>query len=189
MKIQILIGSVREGRLSKPVAEWVHRELSSRSDIEPEVVDLKDWDLPMFALPKSPGAGNYEDPLQIKWGQWVDRADGYIFVSPEYNHGYSAVLKNALDYVYAEWNKKPCAFVSFGSVSGARSVEQLRLVAVELKMAPLRDAVHIKDIWSKMEGGALKADTADLKQLARAADELVWWATALKTAREAAASK
>lgn len=185
MKIQVLIGSVREGRLSLPVANWLQEQLASRSDFELEMVDLKEWDLPMFAFAKSPGAGNYEDPLQIKWAKSVDSADGYIFISPEYNHAYSAVLKNALDYVYGEWNHKPCAFVSFGGVAGARSVEQLRLVAVELKMAPLRDAVHIKDIWGKMEGGAFKADAADLKQLGTAVDELVWWASALKPAREA----
>lgn len=183
MKVQILIGSVREGRLSEPVAQWVYEQLSSRSDVQLEVVDLKQWNLPMFPFAKSPAAGNYKDPLQIKWGQSVASADGYIFISPEYNHGYSAVLKNALDFVYGEWNKKPAAFVSFGGVAGARSVEQLRLVAVELKMAPLRDAVHIKDIWGKMEGGVLKADAADLKQLGTAVDELVWWTAALKTAR------
>lgn len=185
MKIQVIIGSVREGRISKPVADWLQEQLSSRSDFELEVVDLKEWDLPMFAFAKSPAAGNYQDPLQVKWGESVASADGYIFICPEYNHGYSAVLKNALDWVYGEWNKKPVAFVSFGGVAGARAVEQVRGVAVELKMAPLRDAVHIKDVWGKMKDGALQADAADLKQLGTCVDELVWWASALKIARDA----
>lgn len=185
MKIQIIIGSVREGRLSKPVADWALEQLKGRDDFEIELVDLKEWDLPMFSEAKSPAAGDYSNPVQKKWAEKIGEADGYIFVSPEYNHSFSAALKNALDYLYNEWGRKPATFVSFGGVSGARSIEQLRLVLVELRMAPLRDAVHIKDVWGKVKDGAFQADEGDLKQLTAAVDHLSWWSKTLKAGREA----
>ena len=184
MKIQIIIGSVREGRASKPVSDWVHQQLMGRDDFKVEVVDLKEWDLPMFAEAKSPAAGDYQNPIQARWAQKIAEADGYIFISPEYNHSFTGALKNALDYLYNEWNRKPATFVTFGGVSGARSVEQLRLVLVELRMAPLRDAVHISGLWGKLKDGAFHADDKDLKQLDTAATQLSWWTSSLKKARE-----
>ena len=184
MRIQIIIGSVRQGRNSKPVCDWIEQQLRGRTDFQLEVVDLKDWNLPMFDLPGSPAAGKYQDETQIKWAECIARGDGYIFITPEYNHAYSAVLKNALDYLFAEWNRKPATFVSFGGVGGARAVEQLRQVLVELRMAPLGDAVHIQNLWGKVKEGSFHGDESDLKQLNRAVDQLVWWTDALKTARE-----
>jgi NAD(P)H-dependent FMN reductase len=143
MHIQIIVGSVREGRRAKPVADWAYQHAATRTDCSVELVDLKDWKLPLFSIGKPPILGEYEDALQQRWAQKVAQADGYLFVSPEYNHGYTPALKNALDYLYAEWVRKPASFVTYGGVSGARGVEQLRLVLVELQMAPLRDALHI----------------------------------------------
>lgn len=122
-----------------------------------------------------------------KWSVKVASADGFIIIAPEYNHGYPAVLKNALDYSYSSWNRKPVSFVSYGgSAGGARSVEQLRLVAVELQMAPLEAAVHIPMIWSAWDetGKKLKEEEVWSRRLVPIFDELAWWTKALKTARD-----
>jgi NAD(P)H-dependent FMN reductase len=183
LRIQIVVGSVREGRVSLPVARWVHASAAELEGIDAELIDLVEWALPMFALATSPAMGDYKDPLQQRWAAKVGEADGYIFVSPEYNHGTSAALKNALDYLYAEWNRKPVAFVSFGNAGGARAVEHLRAIAVELDMAPLGDAVHLFGVRDKLRGGQFEADTKDKKQLAQLFDSLLWWGKALQTAR------
>ncbi|MBV1786861.1 NAD(P)H-dependent oxidoreductase [Marinobacterium sp. D7] len=183
MHLQIIIGSVRQGRAAKPVADWAFTHAKQRDDMTVELVDLKNWPLPMFNLPKSPAAGDYEDEQQQRWAKSVERADAYLFVCPEYNHGYSAVLKNALDYVYAEWGRKPAGVVSYGGVMGARAVEQLRQVMVELQMAPIRNAVHIAGVHQKIENGAFSGDQRDADQLQRALDDLAWWGNALHWAR------
>jgi NAD(P)H-dependent FMN reductase len=169
--------------MAKPVGDWALAVASARKDITVELIDLKEWNLPIFALPKGPSGGNYQDPLQRRWAEKIAQGEGYLFISPEYNHGYSAVLKNALDYLYAEWARKPAGCIAYGSVKGARSVEQLRLVLVELQMAPLRDAVHIADIWGKVQDGRFHADDSDAKQLQRVLDELCWWGNALRSAK------
>lgn len=184
MHIQIIVGSVREGRRAKPVADWVYQQATSRGDCSVELVDLKDWDLPLFSLGRPPILGEYEDELQQRWAQKIAQADGYLFVSPEYNHGYTPVLKNALDYLYAEWLRKPASFVTYGGVSGARGVEQLRLVLIELQMAPLRDAVHIGGIPSKLTDGVFTGDSRDEQQLKGVLDELLWWSRALSNAKQ-----
>ena len=183
LKIQIVVGSVREGCVSLPVACWVHASAREQGGLKAELVDLADWPLPMFALATPPAMGGYKDPLQQRWAAKVGEADGYILVSPEYNHGTSAVLKNALDYLYAEWNRKPVAFVSFGNTGGARAVEQLRAIAVELRMAPLGEAVHLFGVGAKLRDGRFEADAKDKKQLAHLFDCLTWWGEALQTAR------
>jgi NAD(P)H-dependent FMN reductase len=184
MHIQIIVGSVREGRRAKPVADWVYQQATPRGDCSVELVDLKDWDLPLFSLGRPPILGEYEDELQQRWAHKIAQADGYLFVSPEYNHGYTPVLKNALDYLYAEWLRKPASFVTYGGVSGARGVEQLRLVLIELQMAPLRDAVHIGGIPSKLNDGVFTGDSRDEQQLKGVLDELLWWSRALSNARQ-----
>jgi NAD(P)H-dependent FMN reductase len=147
------------------------------------LVDLADWPLPMFGLAKPPAMGLSGDPAQRRWAEKIGAADGYIFVSPEYNHGPSAVLKNALDHLYAEWNRKPAAFVSFGNTGGARAIEQLRGVAIELRMAPLGEAVHIMGAGDKVADGRFAGDARDEKQLTQLLDSLAWWGRALAVAR------
>jgi NAD(P)H-dependent FMN reductase len=181
--IQIIVGSVREGRKATPVADWVYERATTRTDCSVELVDLKDWALPLFSFGRPPILGEYEDELQQRWAQKVAEADGYLFVSPEYNHGYTPALKNALDYLYAEWAHKPASFVTYGGVSGARGVEQLRLVLVELRMAPMRDAVHISGIPHKLNDGVFVGGAQDEAQLGAALDELLWWSRALGKAR------
>lgn len=178
-----MVGSVRQGRKSLPVAQWVQERARLREAFQPELIDLADWPLPMFGLARPPAMGLSEDGAQQRWAAKVGAADGYIFVSPEYNHGPSAVLKNALDYLYAEWNRKPAAFVSYGNTGGARAVEQLRAVAAELRMAALAEAVHIFSAGDKISSGRFAADSRDERQLSQLFDSLTWWGRALATAR------
>lgn len=186
MHIQIINGSVREGRVAKPVADWAFGVASDRQDFSVEMIDLKEQDLPMFDLPKSPIMGNYESPIQQKWADKIAQGDAYIFISPEYNHGYSPALKNALDYLYAEWNRKPASVVTYGGVQGARSLEQLRQVMIELQIVPLRDATHILNVWNKVKEDRFTPEEIDTKQLNKMLDELTWWGKVLHQARESA---
>jgi NAD(P)H-dependent FMN reductase len=183
--IQIVIGNVRKGRKSQPIAQWVHEHAAHRQEFQTELVDLAAWSLAMLSFAKPPAMGLSEDVAQRRWASKIGAADGFIFVSPEYNHGPSAVLKNALDCLYAEWNRKPAAFVSFGNTGGARAVEQLRGVAIELRMAALGEAVHIFDAGDKIAGGRFAGDSRDEKQLIQLFDSLAWWARALTIARAA----
>lgn len=186
VSIQVIVGSTRQGRFSEKPAAWIMQELQKRSTVKAELVDLRDYPLPFFEEATSPSMIQepYAHPVVAKWTKKVAQADGYIIVTPEYNHGYPAVLKNALDYVYTEWNRKAVGFVSYGSVGGGRSIEQLRQVAVELQMAPVRSSVHIA--WAEYMA-AVKGQPdafAPLEQQANTLlDQLIWWTTALKAAR------
>jgi NAD(P)H-dependent FMN reductase len=138
--------------------------------------------------PAMPGRAPYENEAVKRWTAEIARSDGFIFVTPEYNYGPSAVLKNALDWVYPEWNRKAAAFVSYGSAAGARSVQQLRETAIELQLAPIRSSVHIPvaTLWAHFQGGDVDAGLAELGAPAKAMiDDLLWWTAALKTARAA----
>ncbi len=184
MHLQIILGSVREGRRSAPVARWALARASMQDDVTVELVDLKDWRLPIFCLAKFPTEGNYEDPLQRRWAETIARADGYLFVVSEYNHGITAALKNALDYLYAEWNRKPAAFVAFGNAEGARAVQQLKLVLNELEVAPLPTAVHLRGVAKKIVDDVFHADDAETKRFDVMFAEWVWWTKALRAARD-----
>lgn len=183
LNILVIMGSVREGRMAEPVANWVMEQAAARPGLVCELVDLKDWNLPFYAFAKPPAAGGYADPLQIAWADKIAAADGYILVTPEYNHGPPAVLKNALDYVYAEWNRKPMAFVGYGGNGGARSIELLTCIARELQAAPLEASVHIMGVWGKVQDGRFAGDDKDLRWIGHLFDEIAWWGSALKAAR------
>ena len=184
LNILVILGSVREGRMAEPVGRWVTEQAASRARLNCELVDLKDWDLPFYAFRDPPAKGNYSDPLQRRWAEKIAGADGYILICPEYNHGPPAVLKNALDYVYAEWKRKPMTFVGYGGNGGTRSIEQLRLTACELQTAPLEASVHIMGVGGKVQDGRFNPDERDTKWTGHLLDELVWWGRALKAARE-----
>lgn len=183
MHLQIIVGSVREGRTSLGVGDWALAHIQHRNELTVELIDLKKWNLPMMDFAAPPAMGVYENDLQKRWGEKVAQADGYIFVSPEYNHGYSAALKNALDYVYAEWHRKPATFISFGNALGARGIEQLRLVLIELQMAPLSAALHIADMREKHQDGTFRGDGKDTERFDAVLDDLIWWTAALRAAR------
>ena len=187
MNILIILASTREGRAGEKVAQWVEKLAMARSDFASELVDLRDWPLPFFTSAVPPGSPDYQPEGLVKqWSEKIASADGFLVVTPEYNHGYPGVLKNALDHLFREWNRKPVAFVSYGGAAGgARSVEQLRQVAVELQMAPVREALHIAGIWNALGEDDSPKDPSAAKRLAAIFDELAWWATALKAARQA----
>ncbi len=187
-KIGIIISSIRENRFGDKAAQWIYDIAKNNSELEVELIDLREWNFPLFAegITPSTANGTYTNPLAQKWADKIKSLDGFIWVCAEYNHGYTSALKNALDYVYKEWHRKPVAFVGYGSAGGARAVEQLRQVAVELQMAPLRYAVHIMDPWFLLnEDGSLKTGALDSYASAaeRTVDDLAWWTKALKEAR------
>jgi NAD(P)H-dependent FMN reductase len=184
LKILVILGSVREGRMAEPVGRWVCEQAAARDALACELVDLKAWDLPFYPFADAPAKGNYRDPLQRRWADKVAGADGYVLIAPEYNHGPPAVLKNALDFVYAEWNRKPVTFVGYGGNGGARSIEQLTAAARELQMAPLEASVHIMGVWGKVKDGVFAGDDKDLRWIAHLFDELAWWGNALRAGRQ-----
>jgi NAD(P)H-dependent FMN reductase len=145
-KIAVILGSIREGRAGEQVANWLLPVLKGAGTAEIELLDLREYPLPMFADPGHPAMrqGAHPNPEVQRWLEKLDAADGFVFVTPEYNHGYSSALKNAIDYGAKEWYGKPLGFVSYGGLAGgARAVEQLRQVAGELRMYDVRDAVVI----------------------------------------------
>jgi NAD(P)H-dependent FMN reductase len=190
--ISVIVGSTRRGRFSEKPAEWILQHLKKRSGVDARLLDLRDYPMPLFdepVTPATPGRQPYENDVVKKWTGAIAQSDGFVFVTPEYNYGPAAVLKNAIDWVYPEWNRKAVGFVSYGSVMGARSVQQLRETAIELQLAPVRSAVYIPvaTLWAHYLGGDVDAGLADLEAPARALiDDLLWWTTALKTARASA---
>ncbi|MFC3079016.1 NADPH-dependent FMN reductase [Phenylobacterium terrae] len=187
-KIGIVISSTREGRFGEKPAKWIHDLAAARGDLDVELIDLRDYPMPFFEEATSPAYAAPADDVARAWAAKVDSLDGFIFVTAEYNRAPTAVLKNALDYAYREFNRKPAAYVGYGGVGAARAVEQLRLINVELQMAPTRNGVHIggADFLGLWQGGRSFEEMPHLAQSAGVLlDELAWWAKALKTAREA----
>jgi NAD(P)H-dependent FMN reductase len=186
--ISVIVGSIRQSRFSEKPAQWIFQHLKKR-DVDARLLDLRDFPMPFFdhaVPPAMPGRAPYENEVVRKWTAAIDASDGFIFVAPEYNYGPPAVLKNAIDWVYPEWNRKAAAFVSFGSAGGARSVQQLRETAIELQLAPIRSSVHIPvaTLIAHFHGGDVDKGLAELEAPAKAMlDDLLWWTEALKTAR------
>jgi len=189
VKIAIIIGTTRATRFGEKPAKWIHDIASQRDDLTVEVLDLRDFPMPFFDEVASNAWAPSRNEIARRWQKKVAEFDGYLIVTAEYNRGAPAVLKNALDYAYPEWNKKPVAFVGYGSVGAARAIEQLRLNAVELQMAPIRTGVHIQgaDFMAAWKEGKNIAEFSYLRQNATdMLDQLVWWANALKAARDRA---
>src|SRR6476661_5347159 len=143
LKIAIIIGSTRPGRNGEAVGKWVYEIVQKRSDAECELVDIKDFNLPLLDEPSPPIMGQYSKPHTKAWAAKIGSFDAYVFVTPEYNHGISGALKNAIDYLYREWNNKAAGFVSYGGAGGVRAVEHLRLVMAELMVATVRAQVSL----------------------------------------------
>lgn len=187
-RIGVIIGSTRPGRFGDKPAEWIAERAKATGEFEVEIVDLRDYPLPFFDEQTSPAYAPSNADGAKAWQDKVASLDGYIITAAEYNRGPTAVLKNALDYSYNEWNNKPVAFVGYGGVGGARAIEQLRLHAVELQMNPIRNGVHI--VWAdyaQIASGDKKL--SDFAHLNDAADGMLrqfgWWTRALKIARDA----
>jgi NAD(P)H-dependent FMN reductase len=186
--ISVIVGSTRQGRFSEKPARWILEHVRQRG-VEARLLDLRDYPMPFFdeaATPATPNRAPYVNEVVRRWTAQIAAADGFVFVTPEYNHGPPAVLKNALDWVYPEWNRKAAAFVSYGSVSGARSVQQLRENAIELQLVPVRKSVHIPvaTLMAHLRGGDVESGLAEIGPVANSMlDDLLWWTLALKTAR------
>src|SRR6202022_1178786 len=142
-KLAIVIGSIRPNRFGGHAAQWIEEIARRRTDFEVELIDLKDYPMPLFAEEASPFYAPSKNEVAQRWQKKVGEFDAFIFTAAEYNRGPTAVLKNALDYAFNEWTNKPVSFVGYGGVGGARAIEQLRLNAIELQMAPIRTAAHI----------------------------------------------
>ena len=184
LKIAIVVGSTRPNRVGESVARWVNQLAAKRDDAEFELLDLREQNLPLLDEPVPPAMGQYSKPHTQRWAQTVESFDAFVFVTPEYNHGICAALKNALDFLYAEWNDKAAGFVGYGSAGGARAVESLRLVMGELQVADVRNQVmlSLRDDFEQMT--RFRPREHQEKELGAMLDQLVAWGGALKALRE-----
>lgn len=176
--LAVIVGSTREGRFGPTVANWFVEHAEQRGDLEIDVVDLADFDIPIHYGPAGSAA-------MAPFRERIGAADAFVVVTPEYNHGYPATLKQAIDFVHAEWQAKPVGFVSYGGISGGlRAVEQLRLVFAELHAVTIRDGVSLHYGWNLFdEAGSMHEPENPLVAVKAMLDELTWFARALRTAR------
>lgn len=189
--VSVIVGSTRPNRFAEEPARWILEHLRRHPHVDARLLDLLDYQLPFFeesVTPAALGDERYQHEAVMRWSAAIEESDAFVIVSPEYNHGYPGVLKNALDYLYREWNRKPVAFVGYGSVGGARVIQQLRQVAVELQMVPVRTAVHLAlpPLLAHFQGGDVREELA--REDAKAdqmLDDLLWWTSALANRREA----
>ncbi|HAM25263.1 MAG TPA: NADPH-dependent FMN reductase [Microbacteriaceae bacterium] len=184
LKIGIIIGSTRPGRNGEAVGRWVHEIASKRADADYELVDLLDYNLPHLDEGMPASMGQYANEHTRQWAEKVAEFDGFIFVTPEYNHGTSGVLKNAIDFIYGEWNNKSAGFVSYGAVGGTRAVEHLRLVVGELQIADVRAQVALSLATDFENYHVFTPQAQRAVQLGTVLDQTVAWAGALKPLRE-----
>jgi NAD(P)H-dependent FMN reductase len=184
LKIAIILGSTRPGRNGEAVARWVLDQAASRTAADYRIVDLADFPLPHFDEPMSPAFGASTKDDVLIWAETIASYDGFVFVTPEYNHSTSGVLKNAIDYLYSEWNNKAAAFVGYGSVGGARAVEHLRSVASELQIAHVRQQLAFS-LFTDFENFSTFAPGPQHAALAQTMfDQLETWSTALRSVRQ-----
>lgn len=184
--IKIITGSVRPGRFNVQPATWLLEVAQKRSDLKIELIDLAEVKLPFLDEAIPPSMGQYSQAHTKQWAATIDEADGFIFVTPEYNHSISPVLKNAVDFLFKEWHFKPLTFVSYGSLAGgSRAVEHWRGIAAELKMYDLREQVMLPNYWEHLDETGTYQFTPELEKTANGMlDSLVFWAKQMKAARK-----
>lgn len=188
-KIALIIGSTRPTRFADKPAQWMLKQAQARTDMSVELVDLRDYDLPLFDEMASNAWVPSQNPVAVKWQKKLAEFDGYIFVVAEYNRSVTGALKNALDQAYVEWAKKPSAAIAYGSMGGTSALQHLRTISVELQMVPVRNAVHIggADFFKVHPMGAnapIEDIEAGLLPSAKATlDDVVWWANATMAAK------
>ncbi|UOQ94795.1 NAD(P)H-dependent oxidoreductase [Halobacillus shinanisalinarum] len=181
--IAIIIGSTRPGRNGEAVAHWVYEIANQRSDAEFEIVDIADYDLPLLDEPKGAASGEYTKPHTKAWSKKIDTFDGFIFITPEYNHATSPALKNAIDFLYKEWNNKSAGFVGYGAAGATTAVENLRMIMAELEVADVRAQVRLSlftdfDNFSELKPAAFQEESANAM-----IDQVIAWGDALSVVR------
>jgi NAD(P)H-dependent FMN reductase len=187
VKLQIILGSTRPGRAGEAVAKWVYEIAGQREDIDVELVDVSDYELPLLDEPIPPSIGKYTKTHTKKWAEKINEADGYIFVAAEYNHGIAGGLKNAIDYLYKEWNNKAAGFVSYGSNGGSRAVEHLRGVAAEIQIADVREQLLLNLANDFKDYSIFQPTEQHVQKLNKVLDQVVAWAEAMQPVRNAEA--
>ena len=183
IKIGIILGSTRPNRNGEQVARWVLDIASRRIDAAFELVDLRDYPLPHLDEPMSPAMGQYQHDHTKAWSAKIASFDGYVIVTPEYNHSTSGVLKNAIDYLYNEWNNKAVGFVSYGALGGTRAAEHLRLICGELQMADVRQQVALSLVTEFENFSVLRPSNHSNAALDTMINQIVAWSTALAPLR------
>ena len=181
--IGIIIGSTRPGRRGEAVGKWVYDVASRRTDADFQLIDLADHALPLLDEPRPPRLGEYVHEHTKKWSATIAPLDGFVFVTPEYNHSTSAALKNAIDYLFVEWNDKAAGFVSYGGTGGTRAVEHLRLIMGELAVADVRPQVALNMRTDFENFTAFKPEERHLPLLHTMLDQVVAWSGALAPLR------
>ena len=184
LKVGIIVGSTRPGRKAETVARWVHEIARKRTDADFEVVDIQDFNLPLLDEPVPPSMGQYSKPHTKAWAAKIGSFDAFVFVTPEYNHGTSGALKNAIDFLFAEWNNKAAGFVGYGSVGGVRAVEHLRLVLAEVQVATVRNQVALSLFTDFENFTAFKPNPRQEKSVDAMLDQLLAWGGALQPLRK-----
>jgi NAD(P)H-dependent FMN reductase len=192
LELKLIVGSIRPGRTADRVLRWLFDRIRSDGRFSVDVLDLRDWDLPMFAESQAtigdPQDPTYSNPSVRQWNHTISRGDAYLFLTPEYNHSIPGALKNALDTVFASHalRNKPAGVVAYsaGRVGGARAVEQLVLIAVEAELVPLRNAVLIPTVYDAFDAAGEPTDPGADTALDILLDDLAWWAELLRSGRE-----
>lgn len=187
IKIGVIISSTRDSRASGDIGNWAFAQLPQREGIEYELIDLKSENLPFLNEPKLPSQGDYQLDSTKQWSAKIDALDGFILVMPEYNHGYPAPLKNALDTLYREWKNKPVSFIGHGVLGAARSIDQIVPVVAQIGMVPLvSTAINIIESYAAVDTDkSVKASHIKGASFDALVNKLEWWAKLLKTARAA----
>jgi NAD(P)H-dependent FMN reductase len=184
LRVGILIGSTRPGRKAEAVARWVYEIAQLRSDAEFELVDIQDFNLPLLDEPVPPSLGQYSKDHTKAWAAKIASFDAYVFVTPEYNHGIPGALKNAIDFLYKEWNNKAAGFVSYGSALGVRAVEQLRLVMGELQVADVRAHVGLSLYTDFEDFSVFKPAARYERSVNDMLNQVIAWGDALTSLRK-----
>jgi NAD(P)H-dependent FMN reductase len=183
-RIAVILGSTRPGRRGETVAHWVMGAARLRSDADFELIDLADYPLPHLDEPLPPSMGQYQNAHTQDWAATIGRFDGFVFVTPEYNHSTSGVLKNAIDFLYAEWGNKAMGVVSYGAVGGTRAAEHLRLIAGELRMADVRTNVALSLFTDFENFTDLRPGPFQVQALETLFGEVIAWSEALAPLRQ-----
>lgn len=183
LKIAIIMGSTRPNRVGEQVAQWVYEVAQRRNDAEYELVDIQDFNLPLLDEPVPPAMDQYKHPHTKKWAAKIASFDAFVFVTPEYNHGTSGALKNAIDFLYKEWNNKVAGFVGYGSAGGTRAVESLRLVMGELQVADVRNQVMLSLYADFEDMSIFKPQPYQEESVHKMLEQVVAWGSALRAMR------